>query len=110
MGEGKHTKGPWTVRYRFGRKTTVVGRQRYPICDTGTAPHAETNQRREEANAHLIAAAPDLLQALEGLSRIVRSADVAMVLLSEASAAWSNVAEALKASEFAIAKARGPEQ
>jgi hypothetical protein len=55
----QHTKGPWEVRYRFGRLTTVVGRQRYPICDTGTAPLAETNQRREEANARLIAASPD---------------------------------------------------
>lgn len=61
MGEMKRTPGPWTVRYRFGRLTTVNGRQRFPICDTGTAPRGEANDRREEANARLIAAAPDLL-------------------------------------------------
>ncbi len=69
-GETKWTKRPWEVRYRFGRKTTVVGRQRYPICDTGTAPRAETNGRREEANAHLIAAAPALYEALEEILAI----------------------------------------
>lgn len=49
---------------RRGRLTTVSGRQRYPICDTATAPLAETNHRRDEANARLIAAAPDLAEAL----------------------------------------------
>ncbi|MDP3491786.1 MAG: hypothetical protein Q8R82_01635 [Hyphomonadaceae bacterium] len=63
----KHTPGPWEVRWRFGRLTTVSGRQRYPICDTGTAPFRQANQRREEANARLIAAAPDLLSALREL-------------------------------------------
>lgn len=62
-----HTPGPWTVHYRFGRLTTVNGRQRFPICDTGTAPLGEANHSREEANARLIAAAPDLLAALQAL-------------------------------------------
>lgn len=65
----KATKGPWEARFRFGQKTTVGGRQRFPICDTGTAPHGEANVRREEANAALIVAlvnaTPDLLAQLE---------------------------------------------
>lgn len=62
----KHAPGPWEVRFRFGRETTVSGRQRYPICDTGTAPLGQANHAREEANARLIAAAPDMLEALKG--------------------------------------------
>lgn len=62
---GKWTPGPWEARFRFGRKTTVAGRQRYPICDTGTAPRGESNDRRDEANAQLIAAAPAMAEALE---------------------------------------------
>lgn len=61
----EHTPGPWAVHFRFGRLTTVNGRQRYPICDTGTAPRGEANDRREEANARLIAAAPELLHAAQ---------------------------------------------
>lgn len=58
--KAKHTPGPWEARWRSGRCTTVVGRQRAPICDTGTTID---NMQRDEANAHLIAAAPDLLDA-----------------------------------------------
>lgn len=58
------TKGPWEARLRFGRQTTVSGRQRYPICDTGTAPYAEANNRREETNAALIVALRNNLPAI----------------------------------------------
>lgn len=62
-------QGPWTVNFRWGRKTTINGRQRFPIADTGTAPRGEANDRREEANADLIVSAvnalPDLLATLE---------------------------------------------
>lgn len=57
-------KGPWTTNFRFGRKTTINGRQRFIIADTGTAPHGEANVRREEANAELIVAAVNALPAL----------------------------------------------
>lgn len=64
---GKWTPGPWEARFRFGRKTTVAGRQRFPICDTSTAPLAESNTQRDEANAQLIAASPAMADALERL-------------------------------------------
>lgn len=64
---GAFTPGPWEVRFRFGRQTTVSGHQHYPICDTGTAPVAQANHRREEANARLISAAPDLYEALKAV-------------------------------------------
>lgn len=59
----KHTGSPWVVRWRNGRFTTVIGRQRFPICDTGTSPPGQANPRREEANAFLISAAPEGLKA-----------------------------------------------
>jgi hypothetical protein len=58
-----HTGAPWVVRWRNGRLTTVIGRQRFPICDTGTSPPGQADPRREEANAFLISAAPDGLKA-----------------------------------------------
>lgn len=50
----KATPGPWEACFRFGQRTTINGRQRYPICDTGTAPRAQANVPRDEANAALI--------------------------------------------------------
>lgn len=70
-----HTPGPWGVRARFGRLTTVIGRQRYPICDTATAPWGEAKPARDEANARLIAAAPDLLRSLVELCDQIADAE-----------------------------------
>ncbi len=64
-----HTKGPWEVHPRYPASIRVRG---------GTANVASVSKRNglhisnppeEEAyaNAHLIAAAPDLLEALEGM-------------------------------------------
>lgn len=47
--------GEWRTDYRFGEKVVVKGEQRFPICDTGTAPHGQANVRRQEANAAHIA-------------------------------------------------------
>jgi hypothetical protein len=64
---GKWTPGPWTTDFQFGERTIVKGGQRYPICNTHTAPWGETNCRRETANAQLIAAAPAMFAALEAV-------------------------------------------
>lgn len=69
------TKGPWEVRWRNGRETTVSGRQHYPICDTGTAPLAGANLVREAANAALIVAAINALPDLIRTARVDREAD-----------------------------------
>lgn len=98
MSAPKHTAGPWEVRFRFGRQTTVSGRQRYPICDTGTAPVVEANHGREEANARLIAAAPDLLEALQWLVATTEDPDAA------------HQGRALDEARAAIAKATGEGQ
>lgn len=62
-------KGPWEARFRFGQKTTVGGRQRFPICDTGTAPYGQANTIREEANASLIVEAINALPQLLSTAR-----------------------------------------
>ena len=96
----KHTGAPWVVRWRNGRFTTVIGRQRYPICDTGTSPPGGANPRREEANAHLIAAAPDLLVCLTEI----------VVGLSGLVAAGSRAEQSFDRARAAIAKAHGEGQ
>ncbi len=62
----KHTKGPWIID-RFEdkphqRRHTILGNG-FMICDTWSMFEDEET----EANAHLIAAAPDLLEACKGL-------------------------------------------
>lgn len=66
MSETKHTPGPWTascflVTASNGREVTHTG-----LLGRRRSSHAEQSGGDEdEANAHLIAAAPDLLKALE---------------------------------------------
>lgn len=73
----KHTRGPWTVlpeevdRDYIRVRGTRLG-ERYKVANVLTptgegVPAREADETR--ANARLIAAAPDLLDALEGLCR-----------------------------------------
>jgi hypothetical protein len=65
----KHTPGPWSVTESFCNNACnrlVVKRKTWGgevVADLGEAPDAS------RANARLIAAAPDLLEALRGLLR-----------------------------------------
>ncbi len=83
MSEAKHTPGPWTFS-----KNDELGDTRFYVAQQEGAPYtphysdvatliAETvsSERRsiQEANARLIAAAPELLEALRGLlDRVVQ--------------------------------------
>lgn len=66
----KHTSGPWKVRPVYSKgepmpATIYAGRE--SVADmTGTSPH-------DDANARLIAAAPDLLEALKRVNECLRS-------------------------------------
>jgi len=66
----KHTQGPWTV----SNETDISGIENDPengcVGPVDVAHvYLRTVQGRTEANARLIAAAPDLLAALQGLLR-----------------------------------------
>jgi len=56
----KHTPGPW----RYNGKTDVYNANGATICELYKGYQSIPECR---ANAHLIAAAPDLLEAMEGL-------------------------------------------
>lgn len=76
---GKHTPGPWEVRK--GRTLLhVVGAQ--PVCEISvSANHVHEDApgdkalyiARQEANARLIAAAPELLEALKKAEQMLKS-------------------------------------
>lgn len=63
--KASHTPGPWRIRQ------TVEGGSQFQILDPGYDPaiawHEPMATVRGEANAHLIAAAPELLEAAEFL-------------------------------------------
>ena len=85
----KHTKGPWKAVRTVAPKGWVIGREDglYDIAIVRDGSALEDNQ----ANARLIAAAPDLLEALEDVRHNVDSDEPEM---------WHRV-------NAAIAKARG---
>lgn len=72
----QHTPGPWTVDYpRSGQDVTVEGRSpihKNPIYITRVYGPGilSTDTETRNANARLIAAAPDLLAALEALNHM----------------------------------------
>jgi len=75
MGTTKHTKGEWNI-YRPDFEHINIGTSTRFICEMPTGEFDEDDERQEsEANAKLIAAAPELLDALTGtmnaLSRMI---------------------------------------
>ena len=58
--ETKHTPGPWAIEYRTDGQSTYSPR----IC---AGEQDAEFKAKAEANARLIAAAPELLEALDGL-------------------------------------------
>lgn len=120
--EHKHTPGPWMVEYmncHVGQVATCHGDGEgyYEVWTTEWAGGID-----QKANAHLIAAAPELLGALEDLRNVVRSnllpaMNEAAKHLPEGHPArqWSVVddfvfQEATEKTDNTIAKARGNNQ
>ncbi|WP_377838661.1 hypothetical protein [Bosea sp. UC22_33] len=63
MGERGHTKGPWTVReYGDGDSLVIHASEDWRICFMATPGSSPNAMQRIEANAHLIAAAPDMFE------------------------------------------------
>lgn len=57
----QHTPGPWSVSYPFAWKAAIKSPARY----IGSAGRADGSHEEMQANACLLAAAPDLLAACE---------------------------------------------
>lgn len=103
----QHTPGPWTVKriasyyagYEIQPAATRARQRALGHDDTGAGSPEEA-----KANAALIAAAPDLLAALQGALAELERANRTM--LHEAGVAIANEV-ALEAARVAIAKATG---
>lgn len=100
MSEAKHTPGPWLrdresgfdcdVRAANGRKIASVNVQNQPKSKEGWALRKKEN----EANARLIAAAPELLEALQEIADC-------------GAEAWGEDRPCVRIARDAIAKATG---
>lgn len=69
-----HTPGPWTFE-RHGKESNyfgnIIGHYTERTVRTITCQLRYGTDEEQEANAHLIAAAPDLLEALKGFMKAV---------------------------------------
>ena len=63
----KHTPGPWHIDFdgQISTKPTETDRYSRRICSLPWDSHIEFNQEPNKSNARLIAAGPELLNALE---------------------------------------------
>lgn len=77
-----HTPGPWTIDFGNHTRTTEIWSGEVIVADVHS--HVISPELVSHADAQLIAAAPDLLQALKG---VVRVADRATVEFDAARAA-----------------------
>jgi len=63
MTNAKHTPGPWSVRKPGGTVVITLDARHGGYCEVARTVSGSLNSQRE-ANARLIASAPDLLEAL----------------------------------------------
>ena len=97
-----HTPGPWTHYYHTTDLALIVGSARDGIARI--LPSG--NREKDTANAKLIAAAPDLLAALNRLLRAFE-ADVEQVPSMDIVTSWETNSQAVQAARTAISKAEG---
>jgi hypothetical protein len=106
----KHTPGPWNTFEYQCRSVIGVARQgddSFTICEVNPDLESEQGYQIAEANARLIAAAPDLLEALKKIDALYTHwfdlADGSGVTLMQSSVAKMEAAH--RAAEAAIARA-----
>ena len=109
MSGGKHTPGPWSYRSELHDDWGVVRAGRFFICQAKDPRYMDNEhlaQCREvgrdpwEANARLISAAPDLLDAIKPLLALLEPVETLELLAAPE-------LEKLNAARTAIAKAEG---
>ncbi len=114
MTEG-HTRGPWKYGWETSaREWALVTNSAGSVVanvNSESGPDAQsvpaTRKMPAEANARLIAASPDLLEALKGLVRINEQHNEAISKIIGRPFGWKD--EYLTAARAAIAKAEGGE-
>lgn len=110
MSEEKWTKGDWSVRDcpMKGARTATKDNGRIKLIDYNDGEHEGTlaivQTECSQANAHLIAAAPELYEALHILTNIQECCDETGYIDGEG---FVNVESALESAHAALAKARG---
>lgn len=109
-----HTPGPWTVAGipdRYGFQSIVIDGPKcvaYAFCiqhDPATGDPLNRGLDEQQANARLIAAAPAMLVALEGLTSLLRRSYTAFGQRYSLNVGETNVA--LSKGHSAIAEAKG---
>lgn len=71
----KHTPAPWVASYKEGKNPRVIMGVNNQwngqvVCEL---PESWLSEKKKIANTHLIAAAPELLEALENVDRLLKS-------------------------------------
>ncbi len=100
MSEAKHTPGPWLVGPADDTVITHMGADglRYEIAAVDGDYNEPDTWPVMEANARLIAAAPDLVKALRDILRIVDAMNMSVRLgkreIERVAAAWAALAKA----------------
>lgn len=113
MSEAKHTPGPWRIEHGMikgasdvhtnGRLRNALGISSASYSDIVCDIHGDIDLAAAPlANARLIAAAPELLEALKNIVSEIRAYSS-----PECDDEGAIGAEELKAADFAIAKAEG---
>lgn len=103
MTKRKWTSGPWTVEYKYGT-TRLVADGEVTMCDETYYPWTPENN----ADWHLIAAAPDLYEALKfTMKTLDRVTDDKSLLSNLTMEDAMFVDTALVNARSALAKARG---
>lgn len=105
MSEAKHTPGPWVLDDRGCKYIVSKAGDGYITRDVCRMDGSTMASVAQTANAHLIAAAPELLEALEKLAVLADAFSVSGVYFGEI----PEHSQAIDAAYTAIAKAKGEE-
>ncbi|MCK5610701.1 hypothetical protein KAR91_53000 [Candidatus Pacearchaeota archaeon] len=97
-----HTKGTWKYYKDFSAVCAVKGHNLISIADFGKSGVYETEER--EANAHLIAASPELLEACKLILNCINSYNICDQINTEEA---KELAETASEVYKAITKAEG---
>ena len=107
MSEAKFTKGEWVIDYRgtLGHVKSIKGGAITPTVARYDFVSPSLTNKEKKANAHLIAAAPDMYKMLERLKSIIEDYDYDL-FCERATGEWSEP-EISTEIEKLLTKARG---